>query len=101
MTAWVKNHETFDVYPSWNVPIWEYLGEHKVRDFEKHWNDNPDAGWAVIDLPSAVKQHLIEHAPDAPPLPPDPLVPPVKPEVPDEDHEAVEEADFDARGGVG
>jgi superfamily II DNA or RNA helicase len=69
VTAWVKNHETFDVYPSWNAPIWEYIGEHKVRDFEKHWNDNPDAGWAVIDLPSAVKQHLIEYAPDSQPLP--------------------------------
>ena len=64
VTAWVKNHETFDAYPSWNAPIWEYIGVDKVRDFEKHWNDNPDAGWAVIDLPSAVKQHLIEHAPD-------------------------------------
>lgn len=95
VTAWVKNHETFDVYPSWNIPIWEYLGDHKVRDFEKHWNDNPDAGWAVIDLPSAVKQHLIEHAPDAPPLPPVPLVPPHKPDVPDQEDEDVEEADFD------
>ena len=70
VTAWVKNHETFDAYPSWNAPIWEYIGEHKVQDFEKHWNQNADAGWAVIDLPSAVQQHLIEHAPDAPPLPP-------------------------------
>ncbi len=95
VTAWVKNHETFDVYPSWNVPIWEYLGEHKVRDFERHWNDHPDAGWAVIDLPSAVKQHLIEHAPDSPPLPPVPLAPPNRPDVPDEEDEDVEEADFD------
>lgn len=95
VTAWVKNHETFDAYPSWNVPIWEYLGEHKVHDFEKHWNDNPDAGWAVIDLPSAVKQHLIEHAPDAPPLPPVPLVPLDEPDVPDEEDEEVKEADFD------
>ena len=74
VTAWVKNHETFDVYPSWNIPIWEYIGEHKVRDFEKHWNDNPDAGWAVIDLPSAVKQRLIEHAPTHRRFPLEPLL---------------------------
>lgn len=88
VTAWVKNHETFDVYPSWNIPIWEYLGEHKVRDFERHWNEDPDAGWCIIDLPSAVKQHLIEHAPVAPPVPHSPLV---APEKPDE----VVEAEFD------
>lgn len=69
VTAWVKNHETFDVFPSWNLPIWNWSGEAKVWDFEKHWNQNADEGWAVIDLPSAVKQRLIEHAPDAPPLP--------------------------------
>ncbi len=48
-----KDHETFDAYPSWNVPIWDYLGVHKVLDFEKHWTDNADAGWSVIDLPTA------------------------------------------------
>lgn len=69
VTAWAKNHETFDAYPSWNVPIWNYLGIYKVRDFEKQWNGNADAGWAVIDLPTAVRQRLIDHAPDAPPLP--------------------------------
>jgi hypothetical protein len=95
VTAWVKNHETFDVYPSWRIPIWEYLGEHKVSDFEKHWNDNPDAGWAVIDLPSAVKQHLIEHAPDAPPLPPGPPVPADASVMLDDEGEHVEEADSD------
>ncbi|MBU1800854.1 MAG: DEAD/DEAH box helicase family protein [Actinobacteria bacterium] len=93
VTAWVKNHETFDVYPSWNLPIWDYLGEHKVHDFDKHWHEDPDAGWAVIDLPTAVKQHLIMHAPDAPPLHPeaDPVVPPTL------DHKESEhtEVDFD------
>ncbi len=70
VTAWVKNHETFDVYPSTNPPIWEWLGEAKVIDFENHWNQRADKGWAVIDLPSAVRQRLIEHAPAAPPVAP-------------------------------
>lgn len=78
VTAWARNHETFDAYPSWNVPIWDYLGVHKVLDFEKHWTDNADAGWAVIDLPSAVRQHLIEHAPENPPLPSGVVLPPLE-----------------------
>lgn len=90
VTAWVKNHETFDAYPSWNAPIWEYIGDHKVRDFENHWDDNPDAGWAVIDLPSAVKQRLIEHAPDALPSPGGGTL--ARPEIP---NELVDDVDFD------
>lgn len=78
VTAWAKNHETFDAYPSWNVPIWDYLGVHKVLDFEKHWTDNADEGWAVIDLPAAVRLHLVEHAPDTPPLPPCGTLPPLE-----------------------
>ena len=70
VTAWVKNHETFDAYPSWNPPVWQFLGEAKVKDFEKHWNQNADAGWAVIDLPTAVREHLVHNAPDEPPFPP-------------------------------
>lgn len=85
VTAWARNHETFDAYPSWNVPIWDYLGVHKVLDFEKHWTDNADAGWAVIDLPSAVRKHLIEHAPDTPPLPPDVFIPPLETSTSSED----------------
>lgn len=77
VTAWSKNHETFDAYPSWNAPIWDYLGVHKVLDFEKHWTGHADAGWAVIDLPSAVRNHLIEHAPESPPLPPGVVLPPL------------------------
>lgn len=68
VNAWVRNHETFDAYPSWLEQVWEYNGVKKVRDFEKHWNQNPDAGWAVIPLPAAVREHLIHHAPDTPPL---------------------------------
>ncbi len=70
VTAWVRNHETFDAYPSWNPPVWHFLGDAKVKDFEKHWNQRADAGWAVIDLPTAVREHLIHHAPDRPPFPP-------------------------------
>ena len=95
VTAWVKNHETFDAYPSWNPPIWEWSGHAKVKDFERHWNQNADAGWAVIDLPSAVKQHLIEHAPHAAPLR-SPVPPPISPGPPSEpDDDTTDRANFD------
>lgn len=94
VTAWARNHETFDAYPSWNVAIWDYLGVHKVLDFEKHWSDNADAGWAVIDLPTAVRKHLIEHAPEAPPLPPGVALPPS--ELPEPDDEDAVEFDVEA-----
>jgi len=68
--AWVANHETFDVYPSWMTAVWEWNGKTATDDFEQHWNSKPDQGWAVVPLPQAVRQRLIEHAPDAPPLPP-------------------------------
>ncbi|WP_411129791.1 DEAD/DEAH box helicase [Streptomyces sp. x-19] len=69
VTAWVKNHETFDAYRSWRTESWEDYGKSKERAFEQHWRANPDQGWAIIDLPTAVREHLIEHAPDAPPFP--------------------------------
>ncbi|MFE3514119.1 DEAD/DEAH box helicase [Streptomyces sp. NPDC059166] len=75
VTAWVKNHETFDAYRSWRTESWEDYGETKERAFERHWRANPDRGWAIIDLPTAVREHLIAHAPDAPPFPFDTSVP--------------------------
>lgn len=72
VTAWVKNHETFDAFWSWDPAGWSRWGVSRVGDFERHWNNNPDVGWAVIDLPAAVRQHLITHAPDLPPLPSSP-----------------------------
>ena len=67
--AWAVNHETFDVYPSWMPAVWEWNGQEAVRDFDRHWNDQPDEGWAVVPLPQAVREYLIEHAPTTPPLP--------------------------------
>ncbi|MFF4607886.1 DEAD/DEAH box helicase [Streptomyces sp. NPDC001339] len=87
VTAWVKNHETFDAYRSWRTESWEDHGKSKERAFERHWRSNPDQGWAIIDLPTAVREHLIEHAPDAPPFPFDTLLP--RPRHGEADHEAL------------
>lgn len=90
VTAWVKNHETFDAYRSWRTESWEDYGEPKKRAFERHWSANPDEGWAIIDLPTAVREHLIEHAPDAPPFPLDMLTPHPKPEKADREARPVD-----------
>ena len=70
--GWKKNHETFDVQPSWRTEVWSWNGVATVADFDRHWNERPDEGWAVIPLPVAVRKHLLTHAPDAPPLHPAP-----------------------------
>ena len=67
--AWLANHETFDVFPSWNTAVWDWNGKAAAEDFDRHWNSNADAGWAVVPLPQAVRKRLIEHAPEAPPIP--------------------------------
>lgn len=75
VSGWVANHETFDVFPSWMPVVWNWNGVESVRDFERHWNNNPDAGWAIVPLPTAVREHLITNAPErspAPVPPPDP-----------------------------
>lgn len=68
VTAWLKNHETLDVFPSWISQVWDWNGEPKVAKFEQQWEDHADAGWAVIPLPEAVRQHLVHHAPEEPPV---------------------------------
>src|SRR5581483_6212523 len=40
-SGWVKNHETFDVYPSWKHQVWEWNGQAAVDDFERSWEDHP------------------------------------------------------------
>ncbi|WP_423463366.1 DEAD/DEAH box helicase [Promicromonospora sp. MS192] len=69
VTAWALNHETFHVFPSWMPSIWEWVGKVTETAFEELWSGSPDPGWAVVSLPEAVRQHLIEHAPDSAPFP--------------------------------
>lgn len=69
VAGWVSNHESFDVYPSWKPEVWAWNGESTVQDFDAHWDGRADAGWAILDLPEAVRQHLIMNAPTEPPIP--------------------------------
>ena len=69
VSGWIKNHETFDVYPSWKQQVWEWNGQAAVDDFARNWEDHPDEGWAIVPLPTAVREHLVTYAPASPPLP--------------------------------
>lgn len=68
-SGWIKNHETFDVYPSWMPQVWEWNGQAAVDDFERNWEDQPDEGWAIVPLPTAVREHLVTYAPESPSAP--------------------------------
>ena len=87
-SGWIKNHETFDVYPSWKAQVWEWNGQAAVDDFERSWEEQPDEGWAIVPLPTAVREHLVTYAPESPPVPrPTPPKPPATPL-----NEAIEQA---------
>ena len=88
VSGWIKNHETFDVYPSWKPQVWEWNGQAAVDDFERSWEDQPDEGWAIVPLPTAVREHLVTYAPESPPVPKPPQ--PEPPATPVD--EAIEQA---------
>jgi hypothetical protein len=61
-SGWLSNYETYTVATSWNAPLWEAIGEGVVEDFERHWAKTPPEGWAVVDLPVAVRDGLLAKA---------------------------------------
>ena len=59
--AWTGNIEEFKVFCSWK-PGQDVYGANDARKFEKFWHDKSD-NTKVFDLPVAIKEHLITHAP--------------------------------------
>jgi len=107
VAGWTGNHETFQVYCSWHDQVWSMYGDDITRRLEQHWDGTPDAGWAVMPVPAALRQQLINIVPadwhppaqDADPrlrdldVPDDPLgkgklLPPPEDDVVDPDTEA-------------
>ncbi len=72
-SGWRDNYEAFTVAKSWLPEVWNELGEPVVDRFEALWNGHADKGWKVVDLPEAVKAHLLALAPPEPPPPVDPV----------------------------
>ncbi|MFY1702985.1 DEAD/DEAH box helicase [Micromonospora sp. WMMA1923] len=83
VSGWIANHETFDVYPSWKRQVWEWNGQASVEDFQRHWEGQPDDGWVIVPLPTAVRKHLVTYAPPslARPIPPQPRQGPTREEI--------------------
>ncbi|RWD39939.1 DEAD/DEAH box helicase family protein [Mesorhizobium sp.] len=51
------NYESIDVFPSWKAELVDYYAPH-ARSFERLWR-NESKGTAVLDIPTAVKEHLV------------------------------------------
>ena len=66
--GWRDNYEAFTVAKSWLPEVWKEIGAPLVDRFEALWNGQPEKGWQVVELPVAVRDHLIRFAPpEAPP----------------------------------
>jgi len=63
VAGWTGNHETFQVYCSWHDQVWSMYGADITKRLEQHWDGTPDAGWAVLEVPTALRQHLINIVP--------------------------------------
>ncbi len=58
--AWKRNIENFDVFMSWNPGETERRIEPKAQQFERMWAGNVSGQWKTIELPSAVKDKIIQ-----------------------------------------
>lgn len=70
----IDNYEVFDTFPSWNEGVWEWSGRAVASRFEDHWNGAVGGDWAVVNLPEAVAEHLVErvkHIGTPPPVDPE------------------------------
>ena len=63
VSGWVGNHETFHVYWSWNDAVWSLYGADVTHRLEQHWSGTPDAGWAVMPVPAALRLRLVNIVP--------------------------------------
>lgn len=61
--AWRQNYEQIDVYRSWDRHAWERWGAPLEERFKRYWNHRPNSGWAILDLPEAVRDDLVKRAP--------------------------------------
>ena len=67
----VDNHESFVVFQSWEPVPWQLYGKDIVDSCQAYWDGSPSEGWAVLDLPEAAKENLLQFAPAGGKKPPD------------------------------
>ena len=67
--GWLENHESIDVYRSWQEGEQRRINNHK-EDFEAMWNTreiNREYGLAIFSFPKAAKEKMLHHFPPADP----------------------------------
>ncbi|MGA8830285.1 MAG: helicase-related protein, partial [Desulfomonilaceae bacterium] len=64
--GWENNYETFMIYRSWDDSA-PYLKQIKYR-FDYLWTGR-EKDWIALDIPTAVRQRLLDYAPSRPPEP--------------------------------
>jgi superfamily II DNA or RNA helicase len=61
-SGWVRSVEEFKVFTSWSEGQSDYV-QDDIRSFDRYWNGLANRV-VVVELPTAIRQHLIEIAPD-------------------------------------
>ena len=69
-SAWLNNYENFSVFTSWEDGKFFHP---EVERFERLWAD-AETGWRTVDLPTAVRDDLVNLAPSEPPPSADPEI---------------------------
>ena len=99
----VDNYETFSVFPSWKRDVWAWSGQSVADRFEEHWHGSVGGDWAVVGLPEAVADRLVQRVKNstAPPArDPEEISPENDPELDKARLEFVKAAPF-INGGTG
>ena len=62
--GWRRNFETFSVYPSWTAEVWEGYGQPYAEEFEQLWRGDSVGPWTTVELPTAVRDKLLDLVPN-------------------------------------
>ncbi len=80
--GWQENFESFSVFPSWELEVWQKYGQSLADDFNRLWGGKPitanaATNWRTVQLPEAAHDRLLQLIPEnyTPPAR-DPLEPP-------------------------
>ena len=67
--GWLENHESCDVFRSWQAGEQRRIDNHK-GDFQEMWNTNgvnDEEGLAIFSFPEAAREKMLHHFPPADP----------------------------------
>lgn len=64
--GWRRNFETFSVYPSWKAEVWADYGQPYETEFEELWKGDQVGTWRTVELPTAVRDRLLDLLPGYP-----------------------------------